>query len=116
MARVSDPTEIDVHELANRLDGGAVVVDVREPQEYVEGHVPSSRLVPLSELAERADEIPDDTTVLVVCKVGGRSARACEYLAGIGRDVVNVAGGTMAWIDAGLPVATGDVAGTWEAR
>lgn len=116
MNPVNELTEIDVVELATRLDGGAVVVDVREADEYVEGHVPSARLVPLSELAERVDEIPDDTTVLVVCKVGGRSARACEHLAATGRDVVNVAGGTVAWIDAGLPVVTGADAGAWEAR
>lgn len=110
------PTEIDVDELARRLDGGAVVVDVREPAEYVDGHVPSATLVPLGELADRVDEVPSDTTVLVVCKVGGRSARACEFLSGLGRDVVNVAGGTLAWIEAGLPVVVGDQPGTWEAR
>lgn len=113
---MSAPTEIDVDELARRLDAGATVVDVREHDEYVDGHVPTATLVPLSELAERADEVPDGTTVLVVCKVGGRSAKACEYLSGLGRDVVNVVGGTTAWIDAGLPVVAGDEPGTWEVR
>lgn len=105
---MSELREIDVVELAERVKAGATVVDVREADEYTDGHVPGAILVPLSELADRVDDVPADTTVLLICKLGGRSARAGEFLAGHGRDVINVAGGTMAWIDAGYEVTTGD--------
>lgn len=99
--------EIHVDELAPLRAEGAVVVDVRMPDEYEEAHVPGARLVPLPELPERRDEVPADTTVYVICRSGARSMKACELLVADGRDVVNVAGGTLAWIEAGHPVATG---------
>lgn len=104
---MTEPREIDVDDLAVRITEGATVVDVREADEYAAGHVPGAILVPLSELEARVDDIPDDRPVLVICKSGGRSARACGYLAPLGRDVTNVAGGTMAWIDSGRAVVEG---------
>ena len=104
---MTEPLEIDVDELASRLGSGALVIDVREADEYGEGHVPGAVLVPLSELQQRVDDIPGDQPVLVICKSGGRSMRACEFLAPLGRDVTNVAGGTMAWINSGRDVVTG---------
>ncbi|MFN8051286.1 MAG: rhodanese-like domain-containing protein [Acidimicrobiales bacterium] len=80
---------------------------MREADEYAEAHVPGAILVPLSELAQRTDDVPSDRPVLVICKSGGRSARACEHLAATGRDVTNIAGGTMAWIASGREVVTG---------
>lgn len=100
-------TEISVDELATLLDSGATVIDVRMPDEYETAHVPGAVLVPLPEIPERLGDIPDETTAYVICKVGGRSMKACEFLASQGYDVVNVAGGTDAWISAGRPVATG---------
>jgi rhodanese-related sulfurtransferase len=105
---VTVPT-IDVTELAG-LPPGSVVVDVREPEEYVEGHVPGARLIPLGEVVERVDEFPTDTTVYVICQMGSRSAKATGFLLGQGVDAVNVAGGTGAWIAAGEPVVTGEAA------
>ncbi|MCU1455513.1 MAG: hypothetical protein JWN46_3659 [Acidimicrobiales bacterium] len=99
--------EIDVAEAARRHAAGSPVIDVREPDEYVEGHVPGAPLVPLGEVVERIDEIPTEGEVLVICKSGGRSRRAAEHLRGQGIDAVNIAGGTMAWIDAGHPVVIG---------
>jgi rhodanese-related sulfurtransferase len=99
--------EIDVEELAIRLADGAELIDVREPDEYTEAHVPGAWLLPLSDLADRADEVPSDHPVLLICKSGGRSMRAAEFLAAEGRDVTNVAGGTMAWMAAGRDIATG---------
>jgi len=104
---MTEPKEIDVDELAARLATGAVVVDVREADEYHEAHVPGAILVPLSELQGRVDDVPAGEAVLVICKSGGRSMRACEFLAPLGRDVTNVAGGTMAWIDSGREVVSG---------
>jgi rhodanese-related sulfurtransferase len=106
---VTVPT-IDVTELA-ALPAGSVLIDVREPDEYVGGHVPGARLIPLGDVVERVDEIPTDTTVYVICQVGSRSAKAAGYLLGQGVDAVNVAGGTGAWIAAGEPVVTGEAAG-----
>lgn len=99
--------EIDVHELAEHVKAGKTVIDVREVDEYEAGHVPGAILVPLSELADRTGDVPEGEPVYVICRSGGRSAKACGYLAGLGRDVTNVAGGTMAWIDAGYDVNSG---------
>ncbi|MEI2653675.1 MAG: rhodanese-like domain-containing protein [Microthrixaceae bacterium] len=104
---MTEPREIDVEELAERLAEGVVVIDVREADEYDSGHVPGALFVPLSELEQRVDEVPSGEPVLVICKSGGRSMRACNYLAPLGRDVTNIAGGTMAWIDSGRDVVTG---------
>jgi len=101
-----DVPEIDVAELARRHAEGAYVLDVRTPEEYAEGHVPGAVLLPLQELQERWEEVPEGD-VLVICKSGGRSAAAVKALNGAGRTTTNVAGGTMAWIDAGHPVDTG---------
>jgi rhodanese-related sulfurtransferase len=103
--------EIDVAELARRHAEGAYVLDVRQPDEYEAGHVAGAVLVPLGELESRLGEVPSDRPLLVICKSGGRSANAVKALTGAGYDATNVAGGTMAWIDAGHPVAEGPEAG-----
>jgi rhodanese-related sulfurtransferase len=103
--------EIDVPELARRHAEGAFVLDVRQPDEYEAGHVPGAVLVPLDQLEARQSELPADRPLLVICKSGGRSAAAVMALTGAGYDATNVAGGTMAWIDAGQPVAEGPGAG-----
>ena len=100
--------EVDIATFAERHASGVTVIDVREPDEYVEGHVPGAIPIPLGEVPDRVAEVPEGETVYMVCKVGGRSMRAAEVLAAEGRDVVNVAGGTMAWIEAGHPTVTGD--------
>lgn len=108
--RTIDPVdipEIDIATLADKLAEGAPVFDVREPDEYEEAHAPGVLLVPLGQVADRVDEFPTDTPIFVICKSGGRSARAVEFLRANGVDATNVAGGTMAWIDAGQPVDTG---------
>ena len=99
--------EIDVAELAQRHAAGAYVLDVRQPDEYEAGHVPGAVLIPLGELGDRQGELPNDQELLVICKSGGRSATAVEALTGAGFRATNVAGGTMAWIDAGNPVVEG---------
>ena len=99
--------EIDVDELADRLAAGTAVIDVRETDEYLEAHVPGAVLIPLSELSDRVADVPAGEPVLVICKSGGRSAKACEFLGAQGLDVTNVAGGTMAWINSGREVNEG---------
>ena len=98
-----DVPEIDVSELAARQGGGIALIDVRRPEEYDVVRVPGVQLIPLGELVERIDEVPADGTVYVICATGARSARAVSHLLSQGIDAVNVAGGTVAWVDAGLP-------------
>ena len=102
-----DVPEIDVDELVRVRESGVVLVDVREPDEYENFHVAGAHLIPLVNVAERIEEIPDDERVYVICLTGGRSAKAVEYLNRQGYDTVNVAGGTKAWLEAGHPVEHG---------
>ena len=99
--------EVTVDELAALLPG-VTLVDVRNPDEFEEARVPGGVLVPLGELPERVDDIPDDRTVYLICRSGARSMRAAEFLAAEGRDVVNVEGGTLAWVASGRPVDSGN--------
>lgn len=99
--------EIDIETLSREKDGGAPVFDVRQPDEYEAGHVPGVSLVPLPEVPDRVAEFPTDETVYVICRSGGRSAKAVEFLRANGVDAVNVAGGTMAWVEAQKPADTG---------
>ncbi|MGF7124528.1 rhodanese-like domain-containing protein [Rhodococcus sp. TAF43] len=99
--------EIDVTELESVLASGAPLVDVREADEFAGGHVPGAVSIPLSEFVARVDEVPADATVYMICAVGGRSGQAAEYLVARGVDAVNVAGGTMAWMQSGRAVDAG---------
>ncbi len=99
--------EIDVAALAELHAHGATIIDVRNPDEYEAGHVPAATLIPLPEFAVRIDEVPTGEAIYVICAVGGRSLKAAELLAERGVDATNVAGGTKAWIAAGLPVTVG---------
>jgi len=94
-------TEIDVDELAARLDGGARLIDVRQPDEYTSGHIPGAVLVPLAEVPNRLEAFSPTETNYLVCRSGARSMRAAELLSARGFDVINVAGGTLAWQDSG---------------
>ena len=100
--------EIDVEELAARPDD-AVVLDVREPVEYAQGHVPDALNLPQADLAVRLDELPRDRPLLVICQAGYRSLRAAQFLKQVGFDnVATVRGGTDAWRAAGRPVNVGE--------
>ncbi|MFK7927286.1 MAG: rhodanese-like domain-containing protein [Myxococcota bacterium] len=100
--------QIDIEQLKQALDNGdvSVLIDVREADEYAAGHVPGTQLIALSELQERAGELDahKGTAIHLICKSGGRSARAAMFLDSMGHDTVNVAGGTMGWINAGHEV------------
>lgn len=103
--------EIDAGTLADKHADGAVILDVRQPHEYEEAHVPGAVLVPLDELPERVAEVPTGEPLYVICERGGRSAKAVEYLRPQGFDAVNVAGGTSAWIEAGHDTVAGNEPG-----
>ena len=98
--------EVDVAELHGDDDANKVVLDVREPMETAHGTVEGALCVPLGRLDEAIAQIEDDANVYIVCRSGSRSAYAAEVLAGAGkRDVKNVAGGLMAWVSKGYPLA-----------
>jgi rhodanese-related sulfurtransferase len=99
--------ELGPHEADALVREGALLLDVREREEWDAGHAPAANLVPLGELPARLDEVPPDGTVVVVCRSGGRSALAARALIARGRDARNLAGGMQAWAAAGLPVVTG---------
>ena len=84
------------------LPDDAVIVDVREADEWAAGHAPNAVHIPLADLPARLDELPDtDDTIPVVCRSGGRSGRAVAWLAAQGFDVANVEGGMRVWHSAG---------------
>ncbi|HVF74103.1 MAG TPA: rhodanese-like domain-containing protein [Acidimicrobiales bacterium] len=99
--------EVDLDALAAALADGAPLVDVRTPEEYEQARVPGARLIPLDQLNSRADEIPRDQRVYVICALGGRSMAAATALNAAGWETVNVAGGTNAWVEAGRPYESG---------
>lgn len=103
--------QVTVDELASAMARGAVLMDVRMPDEYEDAHVPGAVLVPLPELGHRLAEVPEGSPLYVICRSGARSQSACEALAGAGRAVANVTGGTLAWLESGRPVATGPAPG-----
>jgi rhodanese-related sulfurtransferase len=101
--------EIDLEGFA-REHGTAYLIDVREPADYVAGHVPGALLIPLGALDARTRELPRDTTIYIICASGNRSLRAARALADAGLDGVSVAGGTSAWIRSGRQIVTGESA------
>ncbi len=96
--------EISVADL-DALGPDVVLIDVRENDEWADGHVPHAHHVALGTVPDHLDRF-DGTPTYVICKVGARSWRACEFVAAHGRQVVNVAGGMLAWRAAGFDVST----------
>ena len=85
------------------------ILDVREPAEYVAGHLPGACLIPQSDLALRLGELPKERPILVVCASGVRSLRAAGFLHGAGlKSAVSLDGGTLGWRDAGNPLRSGE--------
>ena len=105
-----DPREpfyrITVVEAKAKMEGGNVqVIDVRTPEEYAGGHVPSAINIPHMAVLPRAKELAGDRELVFICQVGQRSALACEFAAAAGfKELSNIEGGTEAWIKAGYPV------------
>jgi len=82
-----------------------MLLDVRTPEEYAEGHISGAKLIPIQVLAERMSEVPHDKQVYVYCHSGGRSSRASKLLAENGfTNIENVVGGIVAWKKSGYPV------------
>jgi len=101
---------IAVDQVPDPIPDGVTVLDVREPVEWHYGRIEGAVHVPLGEIPTRAGELPVDGQLLVVCKVGGRSAQATAFLNEKGFDAVNLAGGMIDWAEAGRPMV-GDADG-----
>ncbi len=100
-------SEVDVLHFSAAHADGAFVLDVREPHEYVSGHVPGAVLVPVSQIDGAVHELPSDQPIYVICQSGNRSRAAARHLAALGRHAVSVIGGTSGWVGAGRPVVRG---------
>ncbi len=99
------PVSASIPEVSiDQVPADAVLLDVREDDEWAAGHAPGAVHVPMTELAGRLDDVPDGNPVYVICRSGGRSARATAYLNQQGWDVVNVAGGMGGWARSGRPM------------
>ena len=95
-------SSVDAEEARQILAGTpadeVTILDVRQPGEYAEGHIPGARLIPLAQLSDRLEEIPKDSTTLVYCAIGGRSRVAAQMLSGKGfSEILNLTGGIKAW-------------------
>ncbi|WP_457621467.1 rhodanese-like domain-containing protein [Persephonella sp.] len=92
------------YSLIEKEKDNVFILDVRTPQEYKEGHIPDSNLIPLDSLPNQIDKIPRDKKIIVYCRSGMRSASASRFLSSLGYDVYNIAGGINAWKKERLPV------------
>ena len=90
------------------LPADAVVVDVREHDEWAAGHLDGAVHVPLSEVPGRLGELPEGDPLYIMCRSGNRSGRAAAWLNAQGVESVNIAGGMLAWAAAGKPMTSSD--------
>jgi rhodanese-related sulfurtransferase len=103
----AETPEIGIDQLAEAVRYGAAIVDVREPGEYLAGHVPGAVLMPMGQLPGRTAELDRKAPVYVVCASGNRSAAMTDFLRDAGFDAYSVAGGTSGWARSGHPVVSG---------
>ena len=87
--------------------GSIHILDVREDDEWLAGHIDGAQHIPLGELGERVAELPKETRIVAVCRSGGRSGAAVRGLKQLGYDAENLDGGVTAWTKAGLPLVDG---------
>ena len=105
---VAFPLEISVSQAFEKRSAGAFILDVREPEEWDQVHIPGATLVPLGQLSSRLSEVPKDQEVVVVCRSGNRSATARDILLKAGyTTVTSMAGGMNQWQAAGYQTASG---------
>ena len=105
--RVSGINEVNTMEATRLMNDDALLLDVREDNEWAVGRLPNARHIRLGELSNRLSELEKfkDKPVVVYCRSGNRSARACALLKKSGfTNPNNLAGGIMAWEQANLPI------------
>jgi rhodanese-related sulfurtransferase len=106
MDGVASTGDLDPLEASRLAEAGAMLLDVREDDEWEAGHASQAVHLPMSRLADRVGEVPTDRTVVCVCRSGHRSAAVAEALVRSGVDARNMAGGMVAWERAGLPITS----------
>ena len=99
--------EVDVTAFATAHAAGAFVLDVREPLEYVSGHVPGALLIPMAQVHTHMGEVPRGEPVYVICASGNRSYTAAGWLRNADVDAISVAGGTSGWAAQRRPLVRG---------
>ena len=103
------PAEVTVQDAYSFYKDGGYILDVRTPEEWVEGHIPGATLIPLEELPNRMDEVPDDIEVFIICRSGNRSAEARDLLLDNGFDLItSIDGGFNMWVTAKYPYDVGE--------
>jgi rhodanese-related sulfurtransferase len=103
-----DPSQISVDQAAQAREQGAFMLDVREPDEWQDFHMPGATLIPLGDLPDRLSEVPTDREIVVVCRSGNRSQEGRDILLEAGfTNVSSMAGGMNEWRSQGLPVESG---------
>jgi len=108
-ATASFPQEISVAQAAAKRQAGAFILDVRQPEEWADAHIPGSTLIPLGELENRMNELPQNKEIVVVCRSGNRSAQGRDILKQAGfNQVTSMAGGLNEWKAVGYDTVSGE--------
>lgn len=91
--------EIETSELRKRLLAGETLqmIDVREDEEVAQGMISGAKHIPLGQIPDRLDEIPKEGELIIICRSGGRSMRACQFLQQHGIECTNMTGGMLQW-------------------
>ena len=103
-----EPRNVSVAEALQLVQDGALLLDVREDNEWESGRSAAALHVPLNDVPDHLDEFPTDRVIVCVCRSGARSGRAAKFLVERGLDAVNLEGGMLAWSAEGEPIV-GDV-------
>jgi rhodanese-related sulfurtransferase len=105
---MDDVRTVNVAEAIELLENGALLVDVRENNEWESGRAASATHIALSEVPDHLEELPRDQVIVCVCRSGARSGRATKFLVEQGRNAINLEGGMLAWDAEGEPIV-GDI-------
>lgn len=103
MAQIAN---VNVEEACELVEDGALLLDVREDSEWDLGHAPEALHIALAEVPDRVGDLEQGRQIVCVCRSGGRSMRAGQFLADQGFDVVNLEGGMTAWAQQGKPLVS----------
>jgi DMSO/TMAO reductase YedYZ molybdopterin-dependent catalytic subunit len=104
LTEVAGTPQVSTRAAQRLVEAGALLLDVRELDEWRTGHAPGATLMPMASVQDRRTELPRDRRIVVMCRSGGRSAAVTDSLLAANFDAVNLAGGICAWSAAGLPV------------
>ena len=98
---------VEATEVRRLQSEGAVLIDVREPNEWESGHVQGAKLIPMGNLDRELPKLRKDRQVLFICRSGRRAGRATASAKDQGLNAANVRGGMIQWASAGLPIKNG---------